>query len=672
MPRKIGPTIGIDGEKEYRAAIQQIIQQAKTLDAEMKAVASSFDDDADAKKKAAAVGKELEKSIANQKQYVAELAKMVERSAQATGEDSKETLQWKEALANAQTELNRMEGALDDTTQKASIFGETLKASLVADAIKAGVKATVDGIVQIGKAAASFGKEVVMSFADFEQLEGGVKKLFGEDDMKTVISNAQNAFKTAGMSANEYMETVTGFSASLISSLGGDTAKAAELADVAIRDMSDNANTFGTDMQSIQNAYAGFAKGQFNMLDNLKLGYAGSKEGMEQLLADAQAISGVEFNIDSYADVVQAIHVIQDNMGIAGTTANEAAGTISGSIDALKSSFQNFVTGLGQDGADIDMLFNNMAESFQNVVANVQPVIERLIDYLPGVVANLLPVISSMLPQLVAVAGELFSQFTTTIISLLPELVPVAVQAIMTIGGALVENAPLLAQAAWELIKALVSGIADLLGRLDEVGAQLSARLEASVAAGWGAMKAAGAQLIANLVAGIVGFASNLASTGRQIVTTIYSAFSSGIASARSWGAELISNFGAGIAEYAKQVWEEVKEFAKGIWELLHFSEPEKGPLKDFNSWAPDMMKQYAAGIRSNAFRVQEAAEAAATGVEVGLSAVGEGAQQNAYNYGGISLVINQQPGQSTEALVDEIMFRIQDAVDSRKAVFAS
>lgn len=672
MPRKIGPTIGIDGEKEYRAAIQQIIQQAKTLDAEMKAVASSFDDDADAKKKSAAVGKELEKSIANQKKYIEELAKMVERSAQATGEDSKETLQWKEALANAQDELNRMESALDDTTQKTSIFGETLKASLVADAIKAGVRATVDGIVQIGKAAASFGKEVVMSFAEFEQLEGGVQKLFGADDARQVIKNAENAFKTAGLSANEYMETVTGFSAALINSLGGDTERAAKLADVAIRDMSDNANTFGTDMQSLQNAYAGFAKGQFNMLDNLKLGYAGSKEGMEQLLADAEAISGVKFNIDSYADIVQAINVVQEKMGIAGTTAREAAGTISGSLDSLKSSFQNFVTGLGQDGADIDMLFNNMVESFQNVVANVQPVVERLIDYLPGVVANLMPVISSMLPELVAVAGELFSQFTTTIIQLLPELVPVAVQAIMTIGGALVENAPLLAQAAWELIKALVSGIADLLGRLDEVGAQLSARLEASVAAGWGAMKAAGAQLIANLVAGIVGFASNLASTGREIVTTIYSAFSSGIASARSWGAELISNFGAGIAEYAKQVWEEVKEFAKGIWELLHFSEPEKGPLKDFNSWAPDMMKQYAAGIRSNAFRVQEAAEAAATGVEVGLSAVGEGAQQNAYNYGGISLVVNQQPGQSTEALVDEIMFRIQDAVDSRRAVFAS
>ena len=135
------------------------------------------------------------------------------------------------------------------------------------------------------------------------------------------------------------METVTSFSASLISSLGGDTAKAAELADMAIRDMSDNANTFGTDMQSLQNAYAGFAKGQFNMLDNLKLGYAGSKEGMEQLLADAEAISGVKFDINSYADIVQAINVVQEKMGIAGTTAREAAGTISGSIDSLKSAF---------------------------------------------------------------------------------------------------------------------------------------------------------------------------------------------------------------------------------------------------------------------------------------------------------------------------------------------
>lgn len=672
MPRKIGPTIGIDGEKEYRAAIQQIIQQGKTLDAEMKQVASSFKDDADAKKKSAAIGKELEKSIANQKQYIAELAKMVERSAKATTEDSKETLQWKEALANAQTELNRLEGSLDDTTQKTSIFGETLKASLVADAIKAGVKATVDGIVQIGKAAASFGKEVVMSFADFEQLEGGVQKLFGADDARQVIKNAENAFKTAGLSANEYMETVTGFSAALINSLGGDTAKAAELADVAIRDMSDNANTFGTDMQSLQNAYAGFAKGQFNMLDNLKLGYAGSKEGMEQLLADAEAISGVKFNIDSYADIVQAINVVQENMGIAGTTAREAAGTISGSIDSLKSAFKNFVTGLGQDGADIDMLFGNMVESFQNVVANVQPVVERLIDYLPGVVANLLPVFSAMLPELTAAAGEMFNQIVTTVLALLPQLTPVAVQAITTIVEGLVSNLPLILDAAVSLIFALVDGIADALPVLVEQAPVIVVQLIDGLLRALPRLVQTGANLVGALVEGIISFAGGITEAALQIRLNIATAFDSIVANAKQWGMDMIVNFANGIAERASAVFNNVIELAKGVTQLLHFSEPDKGPMANFHTWAPDMMKLYAKGIRDNAYRVEDAVEAAAMGVEVGLNSASAGASQNAYNYGGISLVVNQQPGQSTEALVDEIMFRIQDAVDSRRAVFAS
>lgn len=672
MPRKIGPTIGIDGEKEYRASIQQIIQQAKTLDAEMKAVASSFDADADAKKKNAAVGKELEKSIANQKQMVAELAKMAERSAEATGEESKETLQWKEALANAQTELNRMEGALDDTTKKTSIFGEALKASLVADAIKAGVRATVDGIVEIGKAAASFGKQVVTNFAEFEQLEGGVQKLFGGDDAKQVIKNAENAFKTAGLSANEYMETVTGFSASLINSLGGDTAKAAKLADVAIRDMSDNANTFGTDIQSLQNAYAGFAKGQFNMLDNLKLGYAGSKEGMEQLLADAEALSGIHYDINSYADMVEAIHVIQTEMNIAGTTAREASGTIAGSIDSLKASFQNFVTGLGQDGADIDMLFGNMVESFENVVANVQPVIERLIDYLPGVVANILPVISSMLPELTAAAGELFNQIVTTVVSLLPQLTPVAVQAITTIVEGLVSNLPLILDAAVSLIFALVDGIADALPVLVEQAPVIIVQLVDGLLRAVPRLISTGANLVGALVEGIISFAGGITEAALQIQINIANAFNSIVTGAKQWGKDMIVNFANGIAERAQAVFDNVLELARGVTRLLHFTEPDEGPLANFHTWAPDMMKLYAKGIRQNAFRVQDAAEAAATGVEVGLSAVGEGAQQNAYNYGGISLVVNQQPGQSTEALVDEIMFRIQDAVDARKAVFAS
>ena len=235
----------------------------------MKEVASSFDKDTNAKKKNKAVTAEIKKQIEAQKKVVQQYADMAKRAADATGENSEVTLKWKEKLANAKTELNNLNSSLKEAKNGTSIFSETLKAALSKEAIMGGLNAIKDGMVAITKAAYSLGKEVVMAYADFEQLEGGVKKLFGDDDAATVMKNAQNAFKTAGMSANEYMETVTSFSASLISSLGGDTKQAADLADQAIRDMSDNANTFGTDMQSIQNAYQGFAKGQYNMLDNL-------------------------------------------------------------------------------------------------------------------------------------------------------------------------------------------------------------------------------------------------------------------------------------------------------------------------------------------------------------------------------------------------------------------
>ena len=268
MARDIGPKIGIDGEAQYRKEIQGIIQQAKTLDAEMRAVASSFDKEGESQKKNLKTTEEYTRAIDAHRKKIAALEEAVKKSAEATGENSVETNKWKEILANAKTELNGLEGGLEDTAKKTSIFGEALKAALSKEVIMGGIKAIKDGMVAIGKAAYSFGKEVITAYADFEQLEGGVEKLYGKDAMK-VVQNAQVAFKTAGMSANEYMETVTNFSASLVSSLGGDTAQAAELADRAIRDMSDNANTFGTDMQSIQNAYQGFAKGQYNMLDNL-------------------------------------------------------------------------------------------------------------------------------------------------------------------------------------------------------------------------------------------------------------------------------------------------------------------------------------------------------------------------------------------------------------------
>ena len=197
------------------------------------------------------------------------------------------------------------------------------------------------------------GKSAVSSYADLEQNVGGVETLFG-DSADKVIKNAENAYKTAGMSANQYMETVTGFSASLLQSLGGDTDKAADVADMALTDMADNANKMGTSMESIQYAYQGFAKQNYTMLDNLKLGYGGTKEEMERLLSDAQKITGVKYDISNLSDVYNAIHVIQQNLGITGTTAKEAASTITGSVSSMKAAFDNLLNGSGT----IDELVN--------------------------------------------------------------------------------------------------------------------------------------------------------------------------------------------------------------------------------------------------------------------------------------------------------------------------
>ena len=677
MARDIGPKIGIDGEAQYRKEIQGIIQQAKTLDAEMRAVASSFDKESDAQKKNLKTTKEYTNAIEAHKNKIAKLEEAVKKSAEATGENSVETNKWREILANAKTELNGLENGLEETTKKTSTFGEVLKAALSKEVIMGSLNAIKDGMVAITKAAVSLGKEVVMAYADFEQLEGGVKKLFGDNDWEAVVKNAQNAFKTAGMSANEYMETVTSFSASLISSLGGDTKQAAELADRAIRDMSDNANTFGTDMQSIQNAYQGFAKGQYNMLDNLKLGYGGTKSEMERLVKDAEKLnSSFKAQRDStgqltlaYSDVIKAIGIVQDDMKITGTTAREASGTISGSLDTLKSSVKNLMIGLGTNNADLDSLLGNVVESFNNVVNNIQPIIERLIDYIPGIVGAVLPVLQSMAPQLITTAVELFNGFINAVVSVLPDLVPVAIEAINLLSTTLINNLPIIIEAGIQLIVSLIEGFADALPVLIDQAPAILSTFANAIINNLPKILTAGAKIIQSLINGMVSMVGSIPGIVLDILTNIKDSFSGGIDAAKTWGSDLITNFANGIVENAKQVWENVREVAQGIWDLIHFSEPDKGPLKDFHKYAPDMMKTFAKGISQNQHLVTDAASQAMQGVSDAMTA--GSATSNAYNYGGFNISIYQQPGQSSDALIDELMYKMQNRIDSRKAVFA-
>ena len=277
---------------------------------------------------------------------------------------------------------------------------------------------------------------------------------------------ATDAYKTAGLSANEYMETVTGFSASLISSLGGDTEKAAEYANMAITDMSDNANKMGSDMASIQNAYSGFAKQNYTMLDNLKLGYGGTKEEMQRLLEDAEKLSGVKYDISSYSDIIDAIHVIQTEMDITGTTAKEAEATISGSIGMLKSSFQNLITGLGDADADIDKLCDNVVNSFNSVVKNITPVIRNLAKTVPNALEGILDAIAPLLPELLEMGVGLFEALLSGFTSVLPELMNTAASLVTTLVQGIIEALPLVVEAAAQFITTLVQGIAEALPTL--------------------------------------------------------------------------------------------------------------------------------------------------------------------------------------------------------------
>lgn len=254
-------------------------------------------------------------------------------------------------------------------------------------AVSIGKKAMV-GMAAVGTGVTALAKSSIKKYAVYEQLVGGVETLFSESAGK-VMSYAQNAYKTAGLSANQYMETVTAFSSSLLQSMDGDTAAAADMANMAVTDMSDNANKMGTSMASIQNAYQGFAKQNYTMLDNLKLGYGGTKTEMQRLLKDAGKLAGKKYNIKNLNDVIEAIHVVQTEIGITGTTAKEASETISGSWNSTKSAWANLLIGLSDGNADIDSLFDNLTESAGNVVKNVAKVVPTLARNLVRTVGNL-------------------------------------------------------------------------------------------------------------------------------------------------------------------------------------------------------------------------------------------------------------------------------------------
>ena len=319
--------------------------------------------------------------------------------------------------------------AIDETGEKANGLASTMDKAFakIGSISKTVGKAAVAGLAASTAAMGALMKESIGNYADYEQLVGGVQTLFGDDASKTVMENAQKAFQTAGMSANAYMETVTGFSASLVASLKGDTVKAADAADMALRDMSDNANKMGTDMALIQNAYQGFAKQNYTMLDNLKLGYGGTQSEMKRLLKDAQKIKkaqgeNVKYSINSFADIVEAIHVVQDEMGITGTTAAEANDTISGSLASTKAAWENLLTGLADGNQNLSGLITSFVDSAKIAVKNITKVLPDLVSGFTQLIDGLAPeipgILESILPSLIQGALSLFSGLASALPSL--------------------------------------------------------------------------------------------------------------------------------------------------------------------------------------------------------------------------------------------------------------
>ena len=412
---------------------------------------------------------ETSKEYQDQQAKVTELAGAVAKSSQNMADNEN-------ALSRMKTQLNQTETTVNKTTKEIdelgnetedsgkqaekSAEGYTVFKNILANLGTQAINSALNGLKSLGSAFISVGKEAVSSYAEFEQLEGGVKKLFGDETAQIVMDNANKAFQSAGMSANEYMETVTGFSAAMINSLNGDTKEAARISDIAIQDMSDNANTFGTDMASIQNAYQGFAKGNFTMLDNLKLGFSGSKEGMQLLLDKAGELSGKKFDISNFADITEAIHIMQEEMNIAGTTSKEASTTIEGSTRSMKASWQNLLTGIASGNADIGKLVKDLVDNITTVALNILPIVRNVIEGAGELVNQLL-------------GGEFFPELLSLLVDSISELLPDLLDTVNNVIMALLDVLPQITQALSDLIPEIVGMLLSMLPQLLEIGIEV-------------------------------------------------------------------------------------------------------------------------------------------------------------------------------------------------------
>lgn len=693
MAVNIGPKIGVDGEAEYRRQIGQIIQQSKTLESQMKLVASQFTAATTAEERNAKTTSVLSKQIDVQRERVKLLAEQTGKAAAKYGESDEKTQKWQQALNEATATLNKMQSELrnassgveelgDDMregSEKALSFGDVLKANVASDFIVSGIKAMASAIKEAGAAFVDMGKQSIQGFKAQEQLIGGVDTLFKESSAQ-VQQYANEAYKTAGLSANQYMETVTSFSASLLQSMGGDTQAAAEKANRAITDMSDNANKLGTDMTSIQNAYQGFAKQNYTMLDNLKLGYGGTKQEMERLVAEAAAMTKEQEKLNvavdagdlSFSNIVDAISVVQEHLDIAGTTADEAATTIEGSANAMKSAWSNLITGMSNENLDLDKLVQNVIDSVNifadNLTTRLQVMLPRfakgMTQLITGMIPYVAPALELLLPPLVEGVGGLVSG--------IEQALPAAVEAIAAVVPMLVEQItillPQILNAGIDIIAALASGIGETLPAL------IPAAVDAIITVAEGLVDhvdeiiIAAGSLIAGLTQGLIEALPRLVVRLPEIIGAIAKGLLSGMAAIGEVGSQLVHGLFDGISNAASWLYDKLRGWVSDVLGWIKGFFGIHSPSKVF---ADEVGKFIPPGITLG---VEQAMPKAMRDMGAELSALsalplpGGGTTTN---LGGVNIVVYGAQGQDVSELADIVMARMQNAVERREAVFA-
>lgn len=747
-----GSSIKLDGESEYQRALKQINQSLREVGSEMKVVSSSFDKNDKSTQAMAQKSDVLNKKLEEQKnklsvltqkynemnntygknsiaqqQLTAELTKekaKLDEIGSTLGKTSTEyqnqqkvvndlenkQVSYNNAVSKAKTDMNQAQAEVNKTTKELDELGKETKETtdevkkagdgftvfkgILANLGTQAINGAINGLKSMGSALINVGKQAIQSYADYEQLVGGVETLF-KDSAPIVQKYADEAYKTAGLSANQYMEQVTSFSASLIQSLGGDTQKAAEYGNRALIDMSDNANKMGTDMSMIQNAYQGFAKQNYTMLDNLKLGYGGTKTEMQRLIQDASKMTDVQkelgITVDgssmSFGNIVNAISVMQKSMGIAGTTSKEASETISGSVNAMKGAWQNLLTGMADDNANFGELVNNFVDSVLTVGKNILPriktvitgisqmisgllkeLVPKLVQEIPPLLQETLPVliqavqtsiqaIMDVLPMVIDTISQLIPEIINTLLTMLPQLVDVGIKGILsliqglgdalpqliamlpdiimqivntlldnlpmiietgvkvlvalieglsdtipqlidytpqiveTIVEVLLDNLPLIIDSAVQIMVALINGLVSNLPKLATMTPRIIFTIVSTLGKNIGQIFNIGGQILASLINGISSYLGNLGNTAANIVTTIINQIKNLPSQMFNWGKDMMQGLINGIKGMIGKVGDAASSVANKIKNFLHFSRPDEGPLREYETWMPDFIQ---------------------------------------------------------------------------------